>query len=30
MARTSFRRGAIPTFSGYELAGGPGFRCVTS
>lgn len=25
--RGSFRRGALPTFTGYELAGGPGFRC---
>ncbi|HAN70573.1 MAG TPA: formylglycine-generating enzyme family protein [Actinobacteria bacterium] len=30
MARCSFRRGALPTFSGYERAGGPGFRCVRS
>ncbi len=25
--RGSFRRGALPEFSGYALAGGPGFRC---
>ena len=30
MARCSFRRGALPTFSGYERAGGPGFRCAKS
>lgn len=30
MARCSFRRGALPTFSGYERAGGPGFRCARS
>ena len=29
-ARCSFRRGALPEFSGYELAGGPGFRCARS
>lgn len=26
-ARGSFRRGALPDFTGYEGAGGPGFRC---
>ena len=30
MARCSFRRGALPNFSGYERAGGPGFRCAKS
>ncbi len=30
MARCSFRRGALPEFSGYERAGGPGFRCAKS
>ncbi|MBX9471105.1 formylglycine-generating enzyme family protein [Microcella sp.] len=26
-ARGSFRRGALPDFTGYDGAGGPGFRC---
>lgn len=26
-ARGAFRRGALPSFSGYDWAGGPGFRC---
>lgn len=26
-ARGSFRRGAVPEFTGYDGAGGPGFRC---
>lgn len=30
MSRCAFRRGALPTFTGYELAGGPGFRCARS
>lgn len=30
LTRCSFRRGALPTFSGYGLAGGPGFRCAKS
>lgn len=29
-ARGSFRRGALPEFTGYEGAGGPGFRCARS
>ena len=28
-ARCAFRRGALPSFSGYEWAGGPGFRCAS-
>ncbi len=30
MSRCAFRRGALPSFTGYELAGGPGFRCARS
>jgi len=29
-ARGSFRRGALPEFTGYDGAGGPGFRCARS
>ena len=25
--RCSFRRGALPSFTGYAGSGGPGFRC---
>ncbi len=30
MSRCAFRRGALPSFTGYELAGGPGSRCARS
>ncbi len=30
MSRCAFRRGALASFTGYELAGGPGFRCARS
>lgn len=29
-SRCAYRRGALPEFTGYAGAGGPGFRCATS